>query len=237
MPACGSALTARSTLASCHTPLTVNSIAAQQPGGLWDEGSVIHQVWPVTAVPEPSQCDECSTLQQLPSSGFAAGGLLEIANTAHTVSVQCHQQAHTRTILILQQQWAANLQSRALADSMEQVQQPLHNSGQHRQLLAPPQLQQQQQPLHDPPSWLQQLLAANAGVPLRELTQLDLSLEQLPGLHGLAALCPRLMNVAVNMNGLSSLKGLQGCSALVHLSAQVSDPTGALAEMGFCVRE
>jgi hypothetical protein len=56
---------------------------------------------------------------------------------------------------------------------------------------------------------------------LEQLTQLDLSLEQLPGLHGLDVLCPQLTSVAVNMNVLRSLEGLQGCSRLVHLSAQV----------------
>jgi hypothetical protein len=46
-------------------------------------------------------------------------------------------------------------------------------------------------------------------------------LEQLPGLYGLGALCPQLTSLAVNMNGLQHLQGLQACSGLVQLSAQV----------------
>lgn len=41
------------------------------------------------------------------------------------------------------------------------------------------------------------------------------------GVHGLDALCPQLTSMAVNMNGLSSLQGLKGCTQLMHLSAQV----------------
>lgn len=68
---------------------------------------------------------------------------------------------------------------------------------------------------------LQRLLQRNAALPLSHLTALDLSLEQLHSLQGLDELCPSLEALAVNMNSLASLRGLQRCSVLKRLSVQV----------------
>lgn len=106
---------------------------------------------------------------------------------------------------------------------------------------------------------LQQLLSTNAAVAAGQqgqLCELDLSLEQLPGLHQLDELCPGLQVrvqamlganslccttlllaafahnepqhahvlpqvLAVNMNKLSGLCGITGCSQLQQLTAQV----------------
>jgi hypothetical protein len=126
----------------------------------------------------------------------------------------------------LQQQWAVSLccagaHASSSSSSATAAAAVVHNrpsSGHQRQ--PPPSVQPQHTSmLHT--SMLQWLLAANAAAPLDQLTHLDLSLEQLPGLCGLAMLCPQLQSLALNINGLTSLQELQGCSALQSLSAQV----------------
>jgi hypothetical protein len=132
--------------------------------------------------------------------------------------------------LQLQQEWVANLQGALACGSRHQLDTAAasQQQQQQQQVHQVPR-QQPQQPQQQELNWLRKLLQANAAAPLEQLTQLDLSLEQLPGLHGLDVLCPLLTNVAVNMNGLRSLEGLRGCSRLVHLSAQVrSRPPSSL---------
>jgi hypothetical protein len=179
------------------------------------------------------------------SSSSKGSSGLTTAGAAHQVeAVACETCAvpFATPALQLQQQWAVSLQG---AVALTHTQQPLlgpqppeptdrqqsqmqeqthHQQQQQRQCRAMHSQSQGGQGGHGvqtAPGWLRKLLGANAAVPLEQLTQLDLSLEQLPGLHGLDALCPQLTSMAVNMNGLSSLQGLEGCTGLMHLSAQV----------------
>jgi hypothetical protein len=130
--------------------------------------------------------------------------------------------ALTTPVLQLQQQWAANLAGALACTAAQstacQQQQPPRQPSLQAEVQPSPQPLPAQQAAHN---WLRKLLLANAAAPLDQLTQLDLSLEQLPGLHGLDAMCPQLTSIAVNMNGLRSLEGLQGCRGLLQLSAQV----------------
>jgi len=196
-----------------------------ETGWLWEEGS-----WHGLGWDSAGTAHLPSARAQHPPDLGNRGSAQPASSTAEPTFGFQHE--YVPPELLLQQHWAANLLA-ALAEEDLAVQRPsVKQSGsgssssssrqhkhdqQHRQ----PAMPQTQQDQHTH-NWLQRLLAANSAAPLHQLTQLDLSLEQLPGLHGLDALCPQLTRVAVNMNGLTTLEGLQGCSALMHLSAQVS---------------
>jgi hypothetical protein len=136
----------------------------------------------------------------------AVQGQLAISQAAPVEALQAHWANTLRCAAQQQADASAQCQAAAPAHAAAAAPQPAH-SARRRQQSA---------------SALRRLLAANASVPLCQLSQLDLSLEQLPGLlWGLAELCPQLQCLAVNMNGLGSLAGLRSCAQLRQLSAQV----------------
>lgn len=163
----------------------------------------------------PSWCAASSRDCKFSSSDSDSSNTTVASQTA--CGLEC---ALTTPALQLQQQWAANLQG-ALACRPAQTtacQPPPPRQPSQQPELQPPQPLPPQQAAHN---WLRKLLLANAAAPLDQLMQLDLSLEKLPGLHGLDAMCSQLTSIAANMNGLKSLEGLQGCRRLLKLSAQV----------------
>lgn len=219
------------TAGSCGQPASSTSShnstdVPSETGWLWEEGSWHGIGWgSVDTAHLPS-----AGAQQPPHLGNM-GSAQPASTTAELTSGFKHENMLPE--LLLQRHWAANLLA-ALAEEDLAVQRPSvqqsdsssssSSSRRHKydQQQCQPAMPQVRQDQHAHNNWLQRLLAANSAAPLNQLTQLDLSIEQLPGLHGLDALCPQLTRVAANMNGLKTLEGLQGCSALVHLSAQVS---------------
>lgn len=205
----------------------------QQAQCLWEEGAWPEQSWvqqdslaiqatlPAWASPPFHITTKGSSKRGCSGHKLEGEGAPGVTALQHSLE-HCHL---TSPVLQLQGQWAANLQGALAVSHMQLTGASAHSMSeqpQHQQKQpAPNQQQQQQQPL-EAPNWLRKLLTANAAAPLGQLTQLDLSLEQLPGLHGLGVLCPQLTSFAVNMNGLRSIEGLQGCSGLVQLSALVS---------------
>lgn len=191
---------------------------------LWEDGTWPERSWvqdsastPAILPTWPSWCAASSRDCKFGSSSNSDSSNSVASQTA--CGDRLEPCALTTPALQLQQQWAANLQG-ALACRPAQTtacQSPPRQPPQQPEL-QPPQPLLPQQAAHN---WLHKLLLANAAAPLDQLTQLDLSLEQLPGLHGLDAMCPQLTSIAANMNGLQSLEGLQGCRGLLKLSAQV----------------
>jgi hypothetical protein len=217
----------------------------QQQGHVWEEGAVDSPDWcqgaaavraslaPMLQLQTYVNCKQQGNISSSSSSsGVTGAGVAHQLGAAVACDAWCAVPFATPA-LQLQQQWAVNLQCALALNTHQQhlpgPQPPGHANRQQSQKHQQPQQQQQQQRqasqgVHESqaaPGWLQKLLGANAAVPLEQLTQLDLSLEQLPGLHDLDVLCPQLTSMAVNMNGLSSLPGLEGCTGLLHLSAQV----------------
>jgi hypothetical protein len=212
----------------------------QQQPCLWEEGAVHQQSWVQDAGVVYASLPAASHMSQ------QLRGTVQAAGAVRGTMFMSMSPPNMVPVLQLQQQWAANLQcalacthctlAGAAADPCMQNQHCHHHQQQQcsKQQLPPPgapvtntqqhhshhQVQQRQQQQEEG-TWLHKLLAANAAAPLDQLTQLDLSLEQLPGLHGLGALCCQLTSLAANMNGLQHLQGLQACSGLVQLSAQV----------------